>query len=80
MKLNLLLFGVVADMLETSSLIIEVTTGSSVLQLKEQLIAQYPILENINSYAIAINEEYAANEVNIKENDVVAIIPPVSGG
>jgi molybdopterin converting factor small subunit len=37
-------------------------------------------LSEINSYAIAINESYAVNETILKENDLIAIIPPVSGG
>ena len=41
---------------------------------------KYPQLENINSYAIAVNESYATDEIVLKENDVVAVIPPVSGG
>ena len=41
---------------------------------------KYPQLKEINSYAIAINESYASNETVLKENDIVAIIPPVSGG
>ena len=36
--------------------------------------------KNIDSYAIAVNEEYAVEHLVLKENDVVAIIPPVSGG
>jgi molybdopterin converting factor small subunit len=34
----------------------------------------------MSSYAIAINESYATDDMLIQENDVVAIIPPVSGG
>lgn len=80
MKLNLLLFGVVADLLETSSLKINIDNECTIQQFKKQLLAQYPVLENINSYAIAVNEEYATNNTVLKENDIVAIIPPVSGG
>lgn len=54
--------------------------SSSVLHFKEQLQRQYPKLSQINSYAIAVNENYATNETLLKENDVVALIPPVSGG
>ena len=44
------------------------------------MVAKYPVLENINSYAIAVNESYASDTDILKENDVVAIIPPVSSG
>jgi molybdopterin converting factor subunit 1 len=80
MKIQILLFGITSDLLGTSSLVFEVPTDTTISGLKAQLLAKHPQLENINSYAIAVNEEYASNEMTLKENDVIAIIPPVSGG
>jgi molybdopterin converting factor small subunit len=54
--------------------------GTTVGQLKELLIAQFSALKNINDFAIAINEEYAEDTTIITKNNVIAIIPPVSGG
>ena len=34
----------------------------------------------MSAYAVAINESYVTDETIIQENDVIAIIPPVSGG
>jgi molybdopterin converting factor subunit 1 len=80
MKITLLLFGITTDLLNKSSIEIELEENCNVSQLKHVLIEKYPQLENINSYAIAVNEEYATNEKKLHTNDVVAIIPPVSGG
>ena len=80
MKIQILLFGITTDLLGTSSLEVEVPNKSTIALLKTQLLANHPQLENIHSYAIAVNEAYASNEIELKENDVVAIIPPVSGG
>jgi molybdopterin converting factor subunit 1 len=80
MKIKLLLFGITTDLLETSSLEFEVSNNTNIKDLKIQLLLKYPKLVNINSYAIAVNESYATDDVVIKEYDVVAIIPPVSGG
>ena len=80
MKIQLLLFGIAADLLQASSLEFEVSENCSVVNFKKELATKYPQLENINSYAIAINEEYASNEITLNQNDVIAIIPPVSGG
>ncbi|APG65565.1 molybdopterin synthase sulfur carrier subunit [Tenacibaculum todarodis] len=80
MKIKILLFGITSDLLETSSLDFEVATNSSVENLKRELLIKYPQLKNIESYAIAVNESYADNTLTLQENDVVAIIPPVSGG
>lgn len=80
MKIQVLLFGITTDLLGTSSLEIEVPSTASISIFIEQLLTKHPQLENIESYAIAVNEEYASNETMLKENDVIAIIPPVSGG
>ena len=80
MKIKLLFFGITTDLLKTSSLDFEVSNNSSVQNLKSDLLAKYPQLQNIDSYAIAVNESYANDDLALQENDVVAIIPPVSGG
>ena len=80
MKIKLLLFGITADLLETSSTEIEVPENTLIKIFREILQERYSQLKNINSYAIAVNEEYAEANTQLKENDVVAIIPSVSGG
>lgn len=51
----------------------------TVKQLKEKLLKKYE-LPNIDQAMIAINEEYATDDTIIKNDDIVAFIPPVSGG
>lgn len=80
MKLKILLFGITTDLVGTSTLETEVPTSSSVAIFKELLVKHYPQLSNIKSYAIAVNESYASDEVLLKDGDIIAIIPPVSGG
>ena len=80
MKIQLLLFGIATELLGTSSLDFEVYQDTTISSFKQQFVQAYPQLKNINSYAIAVNEEYATDVTVLKENDVVAIIPPVSGG
>ena len=80
MKLEILFFGITADILGASNSLEIVADGSSVFEFKDILLEKYPKLKNINSYAIAVNESYAADEQILFENDVVAVIPPVSGG
>lgn len=80
MKITLLFFGITTDFTNTTQQDIEVATNTSVANFKLILKEMYPLLNNINSYAIAINETYANDTAILKENDVVAIIPPVSGG
>lgn len=80
MKINTLFFGITADLVEASELEITIDENSSVANFKSTLKNQFPQLENINSYAIAVNEEYATDKDVLKSGDVVAVIPPVSGG
>ena len=80
MVLEVLFFGISSDIVGGGNISFSLSQNSSVLHFKEQLQRKYPKLSQINSYAIAVNENYATNETLLKENDVVAIIPPVSGG
>jgi len=80
MQVKILLFGIIADIIGESSLYFELEKPYTVYSFKEQFILSYPLLKNYSSFAIAVNEEYALNETEIQEKQVIAIIPPVSGG
>ena len=80
MIIKTLFFGITTDLVGGSQLEIETPVNTSVNDFKENLKEKYSQLENINSYAIAVNESYANDDVVLQENDVVAVIPPVSGG
>lgn len=80
MKINVLLFGIATDLIGSTSLEVVLPVNCNVTAFKELLVIQHPKLKQMSSYAIAINENYAADETIIKENDLIAIIPPVSGG
>tara|TARA_A200000113_G_C8605885_1_gene270912 strand:- start:62 stop:304 length:243 start_codon:yes stop_codon:yes gene_type:complete len=80
MKIKTLFFGITSDLVNASELQIEVDENSSVEKFTTILKDEFPALKNISSYAIAVNEEYAENETVLKLGDVVAVIPPVSGG
>ena len=80
MKIQILLFGITTDLVGASNIDLEIVEGLTVVSFKGLLKEKYPQLKNIDSYAIAVNESYATDELVLKENDVVAIIPPVSGG
>ena len=80
MKIQLLFFGITTDLVGRNSQTYSIKEGTSIKDLKNILIADYPNLKNINEFAIAVNEEYADEDLLIKDGDVVAIIPPVSGG
>ena len=52
-------------------------------ELKTYIIKKYPDLKKHMIKEIlrfAINQEYAVNNINLNEEDEIAIFPPVSGG
>ena len=80
MKITLLAFGSAKDIFGNRKLEIELAEQSTTANLKALLNSQYPALQKLAVYRIAVNDEYSSENVVIKENDEVAIIPPVSGG
>ncbi|WP_164669491.1 molybdopterin converting factor subunit 1 [Virgibacillus doumboii] len=53
--------------------------GVSLSGLKDKLKSEYK-LDDLDNAMIAVNEEYAPEDAVLNEGDVVAFIPPVSGG
>ena len=80
MKITVLFFGITTDLVGVSSLDLEVSKALTIVDFKNLLKQNYATLDKIDSYAIAVNESYATDEVVLKENDTIAVIPPVSGG
>ena len=80
MKITVLFFGITTDLVGVSSLDLEVSKALTIVGFKNLLKQNYATLDKIDSYAIAVNESYATDEVVLKENDTIAVIPPVSGG
>lgn len=84
--MTVLLFGVTKDIVGSPALSIPTSsiTGKSlpktVGELRRFLGNQYPELNDLSSLAIAVNNDYAADEKEINSYDEIALIPPVSGG
>ena len=51
----------------------------TVVQLKQQIAETYKI-QKLDTAMVAINEEFAKDSEIIQEGDIIAFIPPVSGG
>ena len=80
MKIKVLFFGISTDVVGTNALDFFMNGDPTVADFKEILVEKYPSLTELQSYAIAVNEHYANDEIILKDQDVVAVIPPVSGG
>lgn len=80
MQIKILFFGILKDVTSKSSENHTITANTSVSELKKELIKNYNGIEKYANFSVAINEAYAEDDTVLKENDVVALIPPVSGG
>ncbi|WP_163972027.1 molybdopterin converting factor subunit 1 [Oceanobacillus halotolerans] len=76
--INVLLFAELQESLGRDKLSIE-AAGISIKELKEKHLQAYE-LPNLDQAMIAVNEEYADETTVLEDGDVVAFIPPVSGG
>ncbi|WP_339628937.1 MoaD/ThiS family protein [uncultured Maribacter sp.] len=80
--MNVLFFGIAKDIVGSSQIAFsdELKELNSVADLKAELINSYPELSKLTSFAVAVNSEYAEDDVSLTVGDEIAIIPPVSGG
>lgn len=78
MLVRVRLFAMMAEQAGRATLQIELPAGSRAGALRGQ--EQLGRLRWPAGTLLAINQEYAAPETELKENDEVALIPPVSGG
>lgn len=80
MKITVLLFGILKDIVGENSLELLMENDNTIDNLKELLLKKYGKLNSFSNFSVAVNEEYADLSYVLKNNDVVALIPPVSGG
>ncbi|HSQ44671.1 MAG TPA: MoaD/ThiS family protein, partial [Ginsengibacter sp.] len=73
--MKILAFGIVKDIFSNAVIDVDCKNESSVDDLKNMLEKKYPGLNELGSYMIAVNNEYASASDIINENDEVAIIP-----
>jgi len=77
--ISIKLFGVTRDIVGKPILEIQ-DNVDTVGQLKEFMMTTYPRIKGLNSLMVAVNSEYAKDELTISSTDEIALIPPVSGG
>ena len=77
--ITILLFANLREEVGLDQFVISEKQEVTVQQLKEWLKANYS-LQSFDKVMVAVNEEFVINEEMIKAGDIVALIPPVSGG
>ncbi|MBW7951608.1 MAG: MoaD/ThiS family protein [Chitinophagaceae bacterium] len=77
MKISVLVFGHIAEIVNTEKLILQNVKDTD--ELNEQLKKEYPLLQKL-AYSIAVNKKIIQSNTILTNEDVVAILPPFSGG
>jgi sulfur-carrier protein len=77
MKVNVLFFGILTDIVKTSSMQIE--DVENVRQLKSWLWKNYPQTKDMD-FQIALNKNIVDGKHELKDGDEIALLPPFAGG
>ena len=77
MELEILTFGQISDIIGKSTF--KISYINSTQDLIENLTNEFPELKNIR-YIIAVNKHIVHQNIQLNSGDVVALLPPFSGG
>ena len=75
--MQLLFFGSLADIAGKTDF--DMSGIKDTNQLKEKIFGEFPALSR-HSFLVAVNKKVQNSNVELKEGDVVALLPPFSGG
>jgi MoaE-MoaD fusion protein len=80
-SIRVLFFGAARDVVNANQLDLSLDAPATVSSAFQNLIARFAPLERFGrSLLFAVNQEYATPDTLLKENDELAVFPPVSGG
>lgn len=80
MTITVKYFGLIADVSKRKEEILNFENSDfTVENLKENLIQKYSELKE-TSFAIAVNKTIASENLILKNNDTIALLPPFAGG
>lgn len=81
MRLTVLLFAQLADAVGARSIQIDLPDGATVAQAIDALAASHSSIAVMRDrIAVAVDERYVPPTTGLSQGQVMALIPPVSGG
>ena len=81
MRVRVLFFGMLKDVVGKSSEVLELPEDASVRDVMTRYFSERAGMKDLMaSLAVAVNQEYAGAETVLKADDELALLPPVSGG
>jgi molybdopterin converting factor small subunit len=80
-SVKILFFGAARDAAGSGGITIDAVAPASVNTIRDAVFSSFPgIASFASSLMISVNEEYATGGTVVNDLDVVAFMPPVSGG
>ena len=80
MRVRVLPFGILKDLLGASATTLELPEGASVGDLLDLVGRQQKAATALRGIAVSVNAEYATANQLLRDGDEVGLLPPVSGG
>ena len=81
MTVRVLLFAILRDRAGVSEVRVDLPEGATVRAAADAVFERFPALRAAaRSVAYAVNRAYCRPDATLKDEDEVALIPPVSGG
>jgi sulfur-carrier protein len=81
LRVHVLFFGRVRELTAIAEEPVEIAGGATLDDLFNLYVARFPQLAAFRSSLVASrNQEFAAWDSTLAENDIIAFLPPVSGG
>lgn len=79
--IRVLFFGAARDVVDQNPCSLSLEGAATVSKAYQQLVEKFPDLSRFGrSLLFAVNQEYATLDTDLRDNDELAIFPPVSGG
>lgn len=75
--MKILAFGQIADITQQTQW--EIDSQSDIAALQNWLHESFPAMASM-TYLIAVNQQIVKENIALKESDVIALLPPFSGG
>ncbi|MEE8184826.1 MAG: MoaD/ThiS family protein [Thermodesulfobacteriota bacterium] len=83
MAVKLKFFAMLKGLIGREEAELEIPGEISMAELKTIIKREYPVLADLidkRGVLVSVNQEFAGNEMTIKDGDEVAFLPPFSGG
>lgn len=81
MEIKVRFFAGIAEATGKREHILHMNNDTQIKDILNQLVQEFPLAANIiNKSMVSVNHDYAKPDYLVKENDEIALIPPVSGG